>query len=293
MKELLGEFPLKEITLKDENFPGSLKNIPQAPQKLYFRGVLPSKSEKCFAIVGTRRATEYGKEQAFRFAKELSQAGLTIISGLAVGIDTMAHKGALAGSGKTIAFLGTGLSEKTIYPQENLKLAKEILEKGGCLISEYEAEQRSFASYFLKRNGLISALSLGVLVIEAKIKSGALNTASWALKQNKQVFAIPGNITSLNSMGCNLLIQKGALLTQNPKDILNFFKISYDKIYQGAKGSKEELLILKVLQNGALTADQIIEKTDLKPEQVLRVISTLELADSIKNIFGNKYILNN
>ncbi|MCG2690378.1 DNA-processing protein DprA [Candidatus Parcubacteria bacterium] len=291
MKELLGEFPIKEITLKDEDFPDNLKNIPQAPQKLYFRGILPLSNEKCFAIVGTRRATEYGKEQAFRFAKELSQSNLTIVSGMAMGVDTMAHKGALAGSGKTIAILGTGLAEKTIYPQENLKIAKEILEKEGCLISEYEAEQRSFASYFLKRNGLISALSLGVLVIEAKIKSGALNTANWAQKQKKQVFALPGNITSLNSMGCNLLIQQGAILTQNPKDVLNFFKISYDKIYQGAKGSKEEVLILKTLQNGALTADQLIEKTNLKPEQVLRTISLLELEDKIKNIFGNSYII--
>ena len=285
MQEILGDFPVKEGKLDIKGFP----------EKIYFRGVLPdltSQQEKYFAIVGTRRTSEYGKEQAFRFAKELSLSGLTIVSGMALGIDTMAHKGALAGSGKTIAILGTGLAEKTIYPQENLRLAKEILEKGGCLISEYTPEQRSFASYFLKRNGLISALSLGVLVIEAKIKSGALNTANWAQKQKKQVFAIPGNITSLNSMGCNLLIQKGAILTQSPKDILNFFKISYDKTYQKINRNQEEMIILKALRAGALTADQIIEKTGLKPEKVLRAISTLELADKVKNLFGNSYIKN-
>jgi len=281
MRELLNKFPIKEFEL----------NIKGLPKKIYFRGCLPDfkTATNLFAIVGTRKPTNYGQEQAFRFAKILSEAGLIIVSGMALGCDTMAHKGALANKSKTIAVLGTGLDERTIYPQSNLKLAQEILTANGCLISEYQPNQNGFASQFLQRNGLISGLSCGVLVVEAKLKSGALNTASWAKKQKKPIFALPGNINQTNSAGCNSLIQQGAKLAQSPRDILIFFKMSYDKANQNKNDNSQEGLILKILAKETLTIDEIIQKTKQKPEIVLRIISQLELEDRVKNLFGNSY----
>jgi len=223
------EQEIKIIKLEDKNYPLLLKKIFNPPKTLYVRGEM-LRNEKCFAIVGTRRCSEYGKDIAFSIARDLSKAGLIIVSGMAIGIDTWAHKGALDANGRTIAVLGTGIDEKTIYPRENIKLSQKILENKGCLISEYPAETRGTKFSFPERNRIISGLSLGVLVVEANFGSGALITARYAKEQNKKVFAIPGSIHSINSRGCHDLIKKGARLVVNANDILKELSL-LNKIY--------------------------------------------------------------
>jgi len=287
------EKPIKTASIESNIYPNLLKKIKKAPKKLYFRGDLP-KNEICFSIVGTRRCSNYGKEIAFSFAWQLAKAGLCIASGMARGIDTFAHKGAIQAKGKTVAILGTGLDGNYIYPRENLQLAKQIIENNGCLISEYEPKTRGSNFTFPQRNRIISGISVGVLVVEAKEKSGALITAEWARKQGKKIFAIPGSIFSKNSKGCHYLIKKGAILVESPEEILKAIgngkkiKIKNNLDCQ----DKEEEMILKILEPGNLDIERIIEKTGLPANKVLTKLGTMEIENKIKNLGGNIYSLN-
>lgn len=211
---------IEEINIENEFYPQQLKNIYNPPNKIYVLGNKEILKERGIAIVGARRATEYGKKVAFKFSKELSASGINIISGLAVGIDTYAHLGSLQQEciGKTIGVLGSGLD--VIYPKQNINLAKEILKRGGCIISEYPLGTKPEKIHFPQRNRIISGLSKGVLVVEASEKSGSLITADFALEQGKDVFAIPGDIWKLTSIGTNSLIKQGAKLVNDYVDIL-------------------------------------------------------------------------
>ena len=214
---------IQVVSIKDKGYPEALKKIPRAPEKLYFKGkLLPN--EKCFAIVGTRLCTSYGEKAATKISEDLTEKNFTIVSGLATGIDTYSHLAVVKKRKRTIAVLGTGLDEKSIYPKSNIELSRKILETGGCLVSEYPPGSRGSKFTFPERNRIISGLSVGVLVIEAKQKSGALITANWAKKQGVQVFALPGSIYSLNSKGCHYLIKNGAKLIENSDDILKQLK---------------------------------------------------------------------
>lgn len=289
--ELIEKMDIREIKIEDRNYPESLKKIKQPPKKLYVRGSLPEGN--FFAMVGTRRCSNYGKQIALEMAGELSQAGLIIVSGMAKGIDTFAHKGCLETGGKTIAVLGTGLDEKSIYPQENLKLAREIIKKGGCLLSEFEPGTPGYQSNFPARNRIISGLSLAVLVIEAKMGSGALITAKWAKEQNRKVFAVPGPINALNSKGPNLLIKQGAILVENANDILQELHLacltSEVKHIRGT--SAEESLVLQVLKEQPLHIEKIIEKTYLKPQKILSILAIMEIKGLVRNLGGNIFAL--
>jgi len=284
---------IQTITTDNKNYPESLKKIEASPKVLHFKGqITPTKN--CFAIVGTRRCSSYGKQIAFQIAKELAQSGFIIVSGLASGIDTYAHLGALDADKRTIAVLGTGLDEKYIYPQENIKLAQKIVENNGCLISEYPPETHGTKFTFPQRNRIISGLSLGVLVIEAKQKSGALITASWTKKQNKKIFAIPGSINSLNSKGCHQLIKQGAVLVESADDILkelDFKKQKLDINKEIHLNTKQEILIIQVLQQGPLYIDEIIKQTALSSTQVFSVLTILENENKIKNLGANTFSL--
>ena len=217
---------IKTISIEDNHYPELLKRISEPPKTLYFRGeILPT--ENCFAIVGTRHCSNYGKQIALEIGGGLAESGFTIVSGLAEGIDTYSHLAAVERKKRTIAVLGTGLDEKSIYPQSNLKLVKKILETGGCLISEYPPGTHGSKFTFPERNRIISGMSLGILVIEAKKRSGSLITAMWAKRQGKKVFAVPGLVHSLNSKGCHYLIKKGATLVENTNDILKELKLDY------------------------------------------------------------------
>ena len=211
---------IEEVNIDSEEYPKQLKEIYDPPLKLYVLGSKQLLKEKSIAIVGARNATEYGKKVAFQISKELSEAKINIISGLAVGIDTSAHLGTLQGKciGKTIAVLGSGLDK--IYPKENIELAKHILKFGGCLVSEYPVGTSASKLNFPQRNRIISGLSKGVLVVEASEKSGSLITADFALEQGREVFAIPGDINKENSKGTNELIKQGAKLVTKYNEIL-------------------------------------------------------------------------
>jgi DNA processing protein len=285
---------IKTISVKDKNYPKLLKEIKDRPEVLYFRGELKP-DEKCFAIVGTRMCSDYGKQMALEIAGDLAEAGLTIVSGLAPGIDTLAHQAAVEKNKKTIAVLGTGVDEKSVYPQSNLKLAEKILENGGCIMSEYPERTRGTNFTFPQRNRIVSGISLGVLVIEAKEKSGSLITADWAKKQNKKLFAVPGPVHSLNSKGPNYLIKKGyAKLAENAEDILEELGLSI-KIERGAVAgdNPEENLILGVLEEGSQDINRIIIKTKLPAAKIASLIAILEIKDKIRNLGGNVYAINN
>jgi DNA processing protein len=282
---------INKISIKDENYPKLLKKIKNPPKVLYYRGEIKP-NESCFAIVGTRMSSSYGKEIALEIAGDSAESGLTIVSGLAPGIDTFCHEAAVERNKRTIAVLGTGLDEKSIYPQSNLKLAKKIIETGGCLISEYPPGTRGTLFTFPQRNRIISGLSLGVLIIEAKIKSGSLITAEWAKKQNRKVFAVPGPIHSLNSKGSHYLIKNGAKLVENANDILQELNLPLKSIESSIGGeSEEENLILSALKEESLHIDKIIEKTKLPASKVASTIAILEIKDKVKNLGGNIYAI--
>ena len=285
---------IKTISVKDKNYPKLLKEIKNPPEVLYTRGELKP-DEKCFGVVGTRMFSSYGKQVALEIAGDLAEAGLTIVSGLAPGIDTFAHTATVERRKRTIAVLGTGIDERSIYPQSNLNLARKILETGGALISEYPPGTRGTQFTFPQRNRIISGLSLGVLVVEAKEKSGALITAEWAKKQQRLVFAIPGPIHSLNSKGCHYLIKhEVAKLIENANDILKELNLPAGRqVYQkGIIGETlEENLILKALEEEALYVDKIIEKTRLPAATVASTLSILEIKGKVRNLGNNVYAI--
>lgn len=284
---------IRKISIRDKEYPKILKKIADAPKTLFVRGEIFPK-EQCFAIVGTRRCSSYGKQLASEIAADLAQAGLTIVSGFAQGIDSAAHRAIVEAGKRTIAVLGTGLDKESIYPQSNLKLAQKILETGGCLISEYPPGIHGSVFTFPARNRIISGLSLGVLVVEAKRKSGALITANWAKQQERKIFAIPGPIHSLNSKGPHLLIKQGAKLVENANDILVELKLPLKAKKEGQTlhgETEEEKLILKVLANETLPIDKIIEKTGLNPALAISTLTIMESKGKVKNLGGNIYAL--
>ena len=208
---------MKIIYQADKNYPKKLNKIFAPPAKLYLLGDDDVLNKPSIAIIGCRQASDYGKKVAFHFAYELAKKGIVIVSGLARGIDTCAHMGAVRANEKTIAVLGSGFSN--IYPKENKQLCKEIIKKGGAILTEYAPDVKPQKIHFPSRNRIISGLSNGVLVVEAKEKSGTLITVDFALEQGKEIYVVPGNITSDNSYGTNELIKQGAKIITKIDDI--------------------------------------------------------------------------
>jgi len=285
---------IKNITIEDPRYPESLKRISSAPKILYYRGILPTENEICFAIVGTRHPSPYGQQAALQISKELVDQGITVVSGLAPGIDTLSHKAVVEKQKRTIAVLGTGLDEKSIYPQTNLILSRKIVECGGCLISELPPGTSGSKFSFPRRNRIISGLSCGVLIVEAKEKSGSLITANFAIKQNKKLFAIPGSIYSSNSAGPNKLIKNGARLVVNLNDILQELNLKQLELIKEKFEAEnpEEKIILEALKEGSLHIDKIIEKTKLTAPIVVSTLALMEVSDKVRSLGGNIYSLN-
>lgn len=215
--ELAKKLKVRILTVNDDNYPQNLKNIFDPPICLYVKGDILPQDEISLGIVGSRRASFYGLQVAEKFAYSLAQLKFTIVSGLARGVDTSAHKGALKAKGRTLAILGSGLN--CIYPEENFKLAEEI-SHAGAVISEFPLNFGPQPRNFPRRNRVISGLSMGVIVVEAAKNSGALITADFALEQGREVFAVPGKVDSATSFGTNQLIKQGAKLTDSVEDIL-------------------------------------------------------------------------
>jgi len=270
--------------IESPEYPYLLKEIPLPPFGIYLIGSLDKINEPSLAIVGTRKATENGKELARAFAGAVSRAGINIVSGLALGIDSASHMGALESKGFTVAILGNGLDE--IYPKTNEKLGKKILESGGAIISEYPPGMPSLPHHFIQRNRIISGLSKGILVIEAPERSGALATARFAIDQNRDIFVIPGPISHPNFKGSNELIRQGATLVTKPEHIIEIIKPELAQKETETQNlfaeNPEEALILNVLKKSkkGFSVDKIIELTKLDAEVANRALSFLV----IKNV---------
>ena len=237
------------------------------------------------AIVGTRDADKYGVEITKRFSKTLSENNICIISGLARGIDTIAHLSSLSGKGRTIAVLASGFNN--IYPKENEVLVEKILQNGGLIISEYPPDQEIDMSKFRHRNRIISGMSLGVLVVEARLNSGSMITANLAIKQSKPVFCIPGNLTDPLSLGCNKLISNGANLVISPLDIMNYIGIEE----QEAEINSKYKDIYYAIGNIPSTVDEIIERSGKTVAEVNTTLVMLELEDKVINLPGGRYVI--
>lgn len=213
---------IEKIIFNDEDYPEILKEIYDPPKCLYVIGNKEVLNGKNIAMVGCRENSEYGKKAAYYFSYNLSKAGLNIVSGLAKGIDSYSHIGALAANEKTIAVIGSGLDN--IYPKENVELARKIIETGGCIISEYPLGTKPEKRNFPARNRIISGISEAVIIVEAQEKSGTLITADFALEQGRDLFVVPGNINSKNSIGTNKLLQEGAYPITSYMDVLKTLK---------------------------------------------------------------------
>ncbi|MFH0929879.1 MAG: DNA-processing protein DprA [Candidatus Moraniibacteriota bacterium] len=292
--EELAKENIEIITINDKAYPTQLKEIASAPPVLYIRGDRSILSNKSIAIVGSRKFTEYGRRVTENLTKDLVRAGLTIVSGLALGIDGIAHQAALDAGGFTAAVLGTGIDDATIYPREHFNLAKNIIENGGALITEQPPKTPSLKQNFPARNRIMAGLALGTLVIEAAESSGSLITAGFALEQNREVFAVPGDIFSPQSTGANLLVKRGAKLVMSAADILEEFNISRTQPQLALKlfepRTDEEKTIWKILSNEPLHIDKISKMARLDTAVVSSVLATLEIEGAVKNIGGQNFI---
>jgi DNA processing protein len=290
--EKLDRYGAKVLTCNDAGYPSRLKEIYDYPPVLYVRGSLLPEDEWCLAIVGTRRASVYGKQVTEEIVTDLAQSKITIVSGLAKGIDTVAHRSALDAGGRTIAVFACGLD--VIYPGENAGLARSIIEHG-ALISEYPLGTRPRAENFPRRNRILSGLSLGVLVSEAGDTSGALITARMALEQNREVFAIPGSILSPASRGTNHLIQEGAKLVRGYTDILEELNLTavvrQMEMREILPESDTESFLLKQLSAEPTHIDEVCRSSGLPAATVSSTLAMMELKGLVKQVGTMNYVL--
>jgi DNA processing protein len=288
------------ITIDDNNYPAPLKNIHDPPPILYVKGQLLEADRKAIAIVGTRRPTRYGLEMAERFAEQLAGLGITIVSGLALGIDAAAHRGALKAGGRTIAIMGSGIDQ--LYPSSNRALAGEI-EKQGALVTEFPIGQKPDKWTFPQRNRIISGLSLGVIMVEGHYDSGAMITAKEALDQGREVFAMPGNIQLEQSKGPHWLIKQGAKLIETVEDVLEELRLAMPVKMPNAEClmpnegreypelNDEEKKIVACLSFEPKHLDVIALEAGLPVHQISSLIMMLELKKVVRQLPGKLFIL--
>jgi len=282
---------IQVITWDDPNYPRLLREIDQSPPVLYVRGELIPEDDVAVAIVGTRRVSAYGRQVTEDLATYLSQHRITIVSGLARGIDAIAHQATLRAGGRTIAVLGSGVDR--IYPPENRHLAEEMM-ASGALLSDYPPGTPPESSNFPPRNRIISGLSLAIVVIEAGDTSGALITASYAADQGRDVLAVPGNINSPNSRGTNRLIQSGAKPLLSPQDVLETMNIDQITTHRMARKilptDETETKLLDVLSTGTMAVDEISFLSGLPIEKVSATLAMLELKGLVRNAGGMNFL---
>ncbi len=293
---LVDKYNAKIITVFDESYPANLKNIYDPPLLLFVRGEIIPDDSYSLAVVGSRNVSEYGVLTAEKLSGELAVKGITIVSGMAAGIDSHAHWGCLKTGGRTIAVLGCGLDY--IYPASNKKLYEEIIDNG-AVISEYPFKTKPLKDNFPARNRIISGLSLGTIIIEASKKSGSLITAKYALEQNREVFAVPGNVSSSRSEGTNALIRDSAAkLVLNADDILTEIgpQVSFgendsdQKTELKIKLSESEKEVYDLLDEEPVHVDQMVQKSRLTSPIILTQLLTLELKGIIRKLPGGRYV---
>jgi DNA processing protein len=293
---------INKVTLTDGNYPGNLRNIYDPPQALYVKGSFDERDSVAVAIVGSRRASLYGVEMAEKFGRALALRGITVVSGMAVGIDSAAHRGALKAGGRTIAVMGSGHGH--IYPPKNKELYDEI-SASGAVVTEYEEDVEPFAYNFPRRNRIISGLSLGVVVVEAAKNSGALITANFAAEQGRTVFAVPGKASSITSAGTNELIKDGAVLVQSADDVIDELSIkeiphpgAVDRTAKIARMTKEyiynsltedERKIYKTLSDEPAHIDDIVSLSGLDARGASKALLSLEIKKLITQMPGKHF----
>lgn len=292
------EKDIKYVALCDEDYPEKLLNIPDKPYGLFYKGRLPNKNSISISIVGARKASIYGKEIAKKFAYELARRNVQIISGLALGIDGCAHRGALEANGFTIGVLGGGID--TLYPRENYNLYSEMIKRGG-IISEYYMGTTPKPRWFPIRNRIISGLSDGILVVEAKRKSGSLITVDQGLEQGKYIYAVPGRVTDECSTGCNDIIRQGAILIETPEQLLEEFNMDFSdgqiNLFDRDFAQKEKLLANeeKILYSCLCLEpkyiDDIVLESRMSLQDAINILFGLEMKGYIKQTMKNYYII--
>ena len=290
------DFGATVITQESPSYPKSLREIHAPPIVLYVWGELQDRDHHAIGIIGARRTTHYGTESAKKLSYQLAYAGLTVISGLARGIDTAAHQGALAAKGRTIAVIGSGLSK--LYPPENSALAEKIRDGNGAVVSEFSMEIEPDRQTFPMRNRIISGWSHGILVVEAGLNSGALITASQALEQGRSVYAVPGHINAPSAMGSNRLIQQGAKLVMDASDILDDLQVLLPETKPSPEAavrplpslSEDELRVYNAINAEETPIDQIAAKCDLPSGTVSSTLLRLELKRLVKQLPGKYFV---
>lgn len=278
------------VKLKPEEFPKALLEIPQPPKTLYMRGKLPKEDSIYVAVVGSRKYTSYGRDICEKLIKGLKGYPVVIVSGLALGIDSIAHSTALDVGLTTVAFPGSGLDNSVLHPQTNIKLAQKIVDAGGCLISELDPSWKATLYSFPQRNRLMAGISKAVLIIEAEEKSGTLITARMALDYNRDVLAVPGSILSSNSKGTNSLIRQGATPITSSEDILEALGFNIEKTPKDEKEKyedcgKDELKIIDLLRE-PMERDELIRESGMDIATANALLSIMEIKELIKEELG-------
>jgi DNA processing protein len=283
---------IQVITWGDEIYPRRLREVDQPPPVLYIRGELKPEDEWAVAVVGTRRMTVYGRQVTEDLAGFLAANGITVISGLARGIDSTAHSSVLKNGGRTLAVLGCGVDQ--IYPPENRKLIEEIIHHG-AIVSEYPPGTPPDANNFPQRNRIISGLSQATVIVEAGETSGALITATFAAEQGREVFAVPGNILAPQSKGCNRLIREGAHPYLQPQDVLELLNLEQVQEYKQARlmmpGDEIESKLIDVLENDILPIDEITSRAGLTADKVSAALTIMELKGLVRQVEGTSYMV--
>lgn len=283
----------KKICIEDSGYPEVLKKIPNPPKQLYVLGDERVLNEKSIAIIGSRVCTQEGAKIAEDFAKALSRKGICIVSGMAQGIDTAAHIGALKTGGKTIAVLGGGF--KHIFPKENEKLFSRIIENGGAVVCEYDENTKPEAKRFIQRNRIVSGLSMGVLIIEAKHRSGTSITANFAKSQGKTIFCIPHSLEQKEGIGTNKQIKNGAKLVTSPQEIIDELEIKTEKTKQIKEIEivdipEEYKPVYKYISNKPINIDELCKKTKLEISTVNYILTMLELEGFVEQLPGKNFV---
>lgn len=267
-------------------------SIAKPPSLLYYRGTLPENRLPSVAIVGSRKPTPYGKEIAHRLAYELAKEGVVVISGLALGIDSIAHRAALEAGGTTIAVLGNSVDY--IYPATHKALGEQIIQQGGAVLSEYEPPMEARDFHFLARNRIVSGLADAVVVVEAAARSGTLNTAAHALEQGKDLFAVPGNITSPLSAGCNMLLKQGAYLATSSQDILEVIAPQHSTTAQTSLPlgtTALETTIISLLHAGMRDGDLLQQKSGATASDFNQAMTMMEINGVVRGLGANQWTL--
>ncbi len=294
-KEKLDLQNIQIIDFKSENYPKLLLEIPDLPPLLYVRGKMENTEELCVAVVGSRKITTYGRTVTPDLVLPLCRQGATIVSGLAFGVDALAHETAVKAGKRTMAVLGGGVDEQSVYPKHHQLLAQQIIETGGALLSEYPPKTPNLQHHFISRNRIISGMSSATLVVECGLDSGSLITARHALEQNRQVFAVPGPIYSPMSEGPNNLLKMGAKPVTKASDILEDLNIQALPENEEAQNlfdlSVEEKSILAVLSKEPKLLDQLIKDSGLNARLATSALTFLEMKGKVRNMGGQQYIL--